>query len=139
MDLQELKIRFRDVFELPKSKRANKLVNKLKNLYKTKKMPVKLSNKLNEFIWERGREKVPRLLDLIVAKEKDAIYMFLATERKEAEKMLAEKKKKTEKEKVKKEDKSKVSKEEKKELEVQEKKTGEKQALEQDFAKTAMK
>jgi len=139
MDFQELKLGYSDIFDLPKSKRANKLVNRLKTLYKTKKLPVKLSNNLNEFIWEKGREKIPRILDLIVSKEKDSIYIFLASERKEAEKMLAEKKKKHEKEKTKKEEKPKINKEEKKEAEQQEKKTEEKQALEQDFAKASMK
>ncbi|PIU21451.1 MAG: hypothetical protein COT15_02390 [Candidatus Diapherotrites archaeon CG08_land_8_20_14_0_20_34_12] len=139
MDLQELRISFKDIFDLPKSKRANKLVNKLRNMYKTKKQPVKISNKLNEFIWDKGRENVPRKLSLLVSKEKDLIYLFLETERKEAEKMLADKKKKAEKEKVKKGEKTKVSKEEKKEAADQEKKIEEKQALEKDFAKTAMK
>lgn len=125
------------IYNLPRPRRANKAIAFLKKFafkhFRVKAENVSISNKLNEFIWQQGREHIPRKVEIkIVFIEDKAIggkaSLFLKGE-----------KVKLPKEEKKEEKKEKKTEEEKKEEEEKEKKKEEKKMAEKSAEKAAIK
>ncbi len=109
----------------PKPKRARRAIKKIKEFFKKhlrlEESQIKLSGKINEAIWKRSGEKVPKKLALKAVAEKNRASIFL-----EEEKIEKAKKKEKAKE-DKKEKKEPKGKEEKEEAKQEEKKKEKKQ------------
>jgi len=138
-------IPLRKVFNAPKTKRARRAVQEVRNFSKrhAKAKEVIVTEEVNEAIWKQGYH-IPRSLDVILRKEgEDKVVVYWksgeqleALKRKEAaeakKKKEADKKKKAEKEKE-------ASKEEKEEKTETKKKLEEKRKKEQSADKSAIK
>jgi len=117
-----------DLLKCPRPKRANKAVYLLKRFaykhFRIKAEDVLISNKVNEFLWKNGREKVPRKVSIKVVVVDNKANIFLRGEKVKAKK---EEKKREEKkeEKLTGEEKAAVAEKQKKK---EEKKMGERAA-----------
>jgi len=109
-------INLRAVYAKPVTKRAINAKHVLKNAVRkeTRMNELKISNKLNELIWGRGRYNAPRKITVKVIAEKEVGLIMLPSEKYEPKKDKKDAKAKTEK------------KEEKAEEKIQSKKTEEK-------------
>ncbi len=89
------------LYSFPKKRRANKAITLLKRfVFKHLRLgerDVLLSSKLNQQLWKKGREHVPRKLDIKVIVDKGKANVFLQSEKvhvpKKEEKKKEEKKK----------------------------------------------
>ncbi len=121
----------------PRPKRANKAIYLLKRFaykhFRAKAEDVLISNKVNEFLWQRGREKVPKKISIRAVVVDNKVNIFL-----KGEKVKAKKKEKTEKKKDEKKEK-KLTEEEKAAAAEKEKKKDEKKLAERSAEKAALK
>lgn len=117
----------------PKPQRTKKALGLLRKFIfkhlRIKAENVLISNKVNEFIWSHGREKVPNKIEIRVVVSEGKANVFLKGEKIKA--------KKEEKKPVKKEEKK--TEEEKAEEEEKQKKKDEKKLAEKSAEKAAMK
>ena len=114
---------FSELFKAPKAKRARRAITLLKRFafkhFRMGEENVLISQAVNEAIWKRGREKIPRKIEIKVVEEEGKVNIYLKDEK-------IAKPKKEEKTKEKKEE----TKEEKEAKEEIEKKKKEKKAKE---------
>jgi len=133
---REFIVGLRPLYNLPKTKRADKAIGLLKKFafkhFRVSKEDVLISNKLNEFIWHKGRQNVPRKVEIKIVFTEGKANLFLKGEKVSLPK---------EKQEDKKEEKpvEKKTSEEKKEKEEKEKKKEEKKLAEKAAEKAAMK
>ncbi len=126
-EAKEFVVSLSKVFKNPKPKRAYRAINFIKKFifkhFRIKADDVSISNALNEAIWAKGREHIPRKIEIKVVKEDNKAKVYL-----KGEKIAQPKKKK--KEEAKAEEKTEETKEEKAEIEKkkEDKKTKEKAA-----------
>ncbi|MDD3083599.1 MAG: hypothetical protein PHP82_01100 [Candidatus ainarchaeum sp.] len=92
-------INFRKVFEKPATKRATSALFALKKAVRkeTKKENIKISNQVNEEIWQNGLFKSLRKITVKLVSDKEIIRVLMPTEKFEVKE---EKEKKTIKEKL---------------------------------------
>ena len=118
-------VSFVSLYKHPRPKRAFRAINLLKRFVfkhlRVKGENVAISQQLNQAIWAKGREHIPRKLEIKIVKAEEKANVYLATEK--IEKPKKEEKKPVEK----KEEKKEETTEEKQE---QEKKKKEKKAKE---------
>ncbi len=119
-------VSFSKVYRAPRPKRAFRAINFLKKFafkhFRASNENVFISQAVNEAVWGKGREHIPRKLEIKVVKEEDRARIYLKDEK--------IKKPKKEKPEEKKEEKKAESKEEAAEKEEIEKKKKEKKAKE---------
>ncbi|MEM0360393.1 MAG: hypothetical protein QXK06_03625 [Candidatus Diapherotrites archaeon] len=123
------------VFFAPKSKRAKRAIKRIRSClakrFHVEEKAVFISAGINRAVFEKGFQKIPRRLEIMVESEKDRVLAFLKgeklPEKKEAKKEKAEKKPKEE------------SKEEREEREELERRKREKHEKELAAEKTAIK
>ena len=81
---KKLTVGLQKLYRFPREKRTAKAIGLLKKfVFKHTRVPEKevlLSNKVNEAIWARGREHVPRKLDIKVIKAEGKANVFLQDE-----------------------------------------------------------
>lgn len=111
-------VNLRKAFEKPDTKRAicakNMLICAVKK--ETRIKNIRISNKVNEFIWARGRGKSPRRIIVKIVAEKEGAIVLLPEEKYEAKKeKKTEGKKETKTENTPKAEETKAKTEEKKE------------------------
>ncbi len=98
----------REYLKVPRWKRAKKAMKAIREFtvkhMKVEADNVKISNSVNEVIWERGGKKVPPKITVKMIKEEEVVYVLLPDEE------LKKKEEKKEKKKVKKEEKPPVEK-----------------------------
>jgi len=120
------------ICNLPRPRRANKAIAFLKKFafkhFRAKAENVSISNKLNEFVWQQGREHVPRKVEIKIVFTGGKASLFLKGEKVK----IPKEEKKGEKKKEK-------TGEEKKEEEEKEKKKEEKKMAEKSAEKAAIK
>jgi len=94
------------VYSLPRPRRANKAISLIRKFvfkhFRVGAESVLISNKVNEFVWQYGREHVPRKIELKVVVDKGKARVFLKNEKvkiKKEEKPEKKPEKKTEEEK----------------------------------------
>lgn len=123
----------------PKPKRARRAIKKIKEFFKKhlhlEESQIKLSGKINEAIWKKSGEKVPKKLALKAVVEKHKASIFLEEEKIEK----AKKKEKTKENKKEKKETKTKGKEEKEEEAKQEKKKKEKKQREKASEASAIK
>lgn len=117
---REFTVGLQPAYRLPKPRRANKAIRLLKDFaykhFRTKRENVLISNKVNETIWERGRENIPRKINIKIVLAEGKANIFLKKEKivipkeekkedKKPEKKTAEEKQAEEEKEKKKEDK----------------------------------
>lgn len=139
---KKITIPFTELFNQPKKKRAPKAVKKIKkHLAKRFHTPlgqIMVSQKTNEKIFERGQNKIPRRIQLMVQTDKGKVKAFHAGET--IPKKPTKKEQKKEEKKPKKTKKAKKETKEKREKEKElKKKKKEKRAKEKAAEKTAIK
>lgn len=65
---KEFTVNFKKAFEKPRTKRAKKAVSivaeQMKKNFRLEEDKILISNKVNEFIWSMGREKIPRRMKI---------------------------------------------------------------------------
>lgn len=146
VELKAVKISFKKISSMPRQKRANRMIHSIQ-AFARKQSPeseVKLSRKLNEFVWAFGREHAQHSIALLFHSEKNKVSVYLQQEEDEVKKSIekAEKKKKKkakEKKEKKKEEEKKKPAEEKALEEEEKKKLEEKKEKEKAFEKSAIK
>jgi large subunit ribosomal protein L31e len=76
-------INLRKVFEKPVTKRARSALFVVKQAIKkeTRAENIKISNLVNETIWEKGKYKPPRKITVKVVLVKDGVNVYLPTEK----------------------------------------------------------
>ena len=130
---REFTVGLQPVYKIPRPRRANKAISLLKNFafkhFRTKKEDVLISNKVNETIWERGREHIPRKIDIKIIYVDGKANIFLKKEKVKAKKEEKKEEKKPEKKTA----------EEKQAEEEKEKKKEDKKLAEKAAEKAAMK
>ncbi len=109
----------REYLKVPRWKRAKKAMKAIREFtvrhMKVEADNVKISNSVNEVIWERGGKKVPPKITVKMIKEEEVVYVLLPDEE------LKKKEEKKEKKEAKKEEKQSIEKvEEQKKEEVKE-------------------
>ena len=103
---KKMVISLRSVFESPKGKRARRAMRKIKSsiskAFHVEPGSVFISNKINSVVFERGFEKIPRRVSVMVQQDGAKVKAFLAGEKipvkKKEEKKKHEKKEAPEKE-----------------------------------------
>ncbi len=94
------------VFKNPRPKRAFRAINFIRKFmfkhFRVKAENVSISQELNEAVWAKGREHIPRKIEVKVIKEKDKANVYLKDEKvavkKEKKKEKSAEKEKTEEE-----------------------------------------
>lgn len=122
-------VSFSKVFRAPRPKRAFRAINFLKKFvfkhFRVEEDNVMISQAVNEKIWERGREHIPRRIEIKIVKEKEKARVYLKDEK--IEKPKKEKAKEEPKKEEKKEE-EKTAEEKETERKKEEKKAKEKAA-----------
>ena len=130
---RELTIGLEKAYGIPRPRRANKAIGVLKNFafkhFRAKKEDVLISNKVNEAIWARGRENIPRKIDVRIIFVDGKANIFLKKEKAKLPKEEKQEEKKPEKKTA----------EEKEAEEEKQKKKDEKKLAEKAAEKAAMK
>jgi large subunit ribosomal protein L31e len=128
-------VSFSKLYNAPRQKRAYRAIRHLKRFafkhLRISEENVSVSRALNEALWARGREHIPRKIEIKVVKDKEKAGVYLKGEKVE--------KPKKEKEKKAKEEKKPEKKEEKEREEEIERKKEEKKAKEKAAEATAIK
>ncbi len=131
---REFVVGLQPVFDTPRSRRADKAISLIKRFifkhFRIEAKDVLISNKVNEFVWQGGREKVPRKIEIKVIVTEGKANVFLRKEKAS----LPKKEEKAEKEPA-----EKKTEEEKKEEKEKEKKKEEKKMAEKAAEMAAMK
>ena len=131
---KKFKIPLKSVYSAPRQKRARRTITAIKRFMakhvRAKPEDVLISNKVNEYVWSRGREHPPKNVEvkIIIAEGKTNVYL-------QTEKIKAKTEKKTDKKEIKKEEKTAEEKEAEAELE---KKKQDKKTMEQAADKAAI-
>jgi len=127
-------IGLKKVFKTQRTRRTNKAINFIREFmkkhFRVKPANVIISNAVNEAIWAKGREKIPRKIKVQVLKTADKVKVFLENEE------IPKEEKKPKKEKPKEE---KLSKEEQEKKAEQQKKLEEKRLIEKTAEKAEIK
>lgn len=125
---REFVVPFAKLFDQPRKKRARKAIVCIQRFmfkhFRAKAENVSISPALNQAIWARGREHIPRRIEVKAVKEGEAVHVYLKGEK------IEKPKEKKEEEKTKAGEKKEETKEEKEEIErkKEEKKAKEKAA-----------
>ena len=87
-------INLRKVFTKPVTKRAKSALYAVKQAVKkeTREENIKLSNLVNEFLWEKGLYKSQRRITVKVVKEKDGVRVYLPDEKIQTKEVKTDKK-----------------------------------------------
>ena len=90
-----------EVYSKPVTKRAINAKHKLKKAVtkETRLKELKISNKLNELLWGKGKYKAPRKITIKIIKEKNTGIILLPTEKYEPKQAKKKEEKKTPEEK----------------------------------------
>jgi len=132
---REFTVGLQALLRCPRPKRANKAIYLLKRFaykhFRAEAENVLISNKVNEFLWQRGREKVPRKISIRAVVVDNKVNIFLKGEKVKAKK--EEKPKKAEKKE------EKLTVEEKAAVAEKEKKKDDKKLAERSAEKAALK
>ncbi|MDO8427768.1 MAG: hypothetical protein Q7S92_00995 [Candidatus Diapherotrites archaeon] len=100
VEIREFTVDLKKRYKQPKPGRANKSINAIRlKVSKALHVPldtVKLSNTVNEAIWEHGRTKPPHRIKLTLKQDTDRVDVFLFSEFEEVKKLVSEEKKKKE-------------------------------------------
>jgi len=93
-------VNLRKVFQKPATKRARSAATLLRSIVtkETRFENIKVSNKVNELLWSKGKFNAPKKLTIKVIPEKDVARVFLPEEKYEPK---TDKKKETKKEETK--------------------------------------
>ena len=133
---KKFRISLKKVYSAPRPKRANRAITAIKRFMaknvRIKAEDVLISNSVNQFVWSRGREHVPKAVDVKVLIVEGKANVYLQTEKVEKKKKKEDKKEEKKAEKEEEKDKEAEKKKE-------DKKLAEKSAEKADFKKGMQK
>lgn len=90
-------VSFSEIFRNPRQKRAYRAINYLKRFvfkhFRIAPENVAISMALNEAVWAKGREHIPRKIEIKIVKEKEKASVYLKEEKIKKPKKEEEKKK----------------------------------------------